>query len=109
MKAKALQHVDIQKRMRRESEERLERELRHSEELLEELRDNTATLVISSFHNLFPFCKNFFHQNVEHQEKVRMLKQTLSETEQQRAAHYTALQDLMASTACSMALGEIVS
>ena len=46
---------------------------------------------------------------MEHQERVRMLKQSLLETEQQRSTHYTVLQDLMASTSCSMALAEIVS
>lgn len=53
MKSKALQHVELQKRMRRESEEKLEKELKRSEEMLEELRDNTATLVnLSLFNNL---------------------------------------------------------
>lgn len=48
MKSKALQHVELQKRMRRESEEKLEKELKRSEEMLEELRDNTATLVVQT-------------------------------------------------------------
>ena len=52
MKSKALQHVELQKRMRRESEERLEKELKRSEEMLEELRDNTATLVGLLYGNL---------------------------------------------------------
>ena len=52
MKSKALQHVELQKRMRRESEEKLEKELKRSEEMLEELRDNTATLVNLSLFNL---------------------------------------------------------
>jgi len=90
MKDKALQHVELQKKIRKESEERLIHQLRNSEEMLEELRDNTAAL------------------NVEHQEKVRMLTQKLAETESQRATHYAALQDLMAITACSMAMSDMV-
>lgn len=45
MKGKALQHVELQKRIRKESEERLVRELKSSEDMLEGLRDSTAELV----------------------------------------------------------------
>ena len=55
MKGKALQHVDLQKKIRKESEERLVKELRNSEDMLEELRDNTAALV-----SLNIFCIEFY-------------------------------------------------
>ncbi len=44
LKQKAVRHVDIQKQMKQQVEDRLSKELKQSEDTLEELRDSMATL-----------------------------------------------------------------
>jgi hypothetical protein len=62
LKAKALRHVEIRKQMQQQSEDRLNKELKQSEESVEELRDNMASL------------------NREYQEEVRALKHSVAES-----------------------------
>ena len=62
LKAKALRHVEIRKQMQQQSEHKLSKELKQSEESVDELRNSMASL------------------NREYQEEVRTLKTNIAES-----------------------------
>jgi DNA repair exonuclease SbcCD ATPase subunit len=62
LKAKALRHVEVRKQMQLQSEDRLNKELKQSEDSIDELRNNMASL------------------NREYQEEVRTLKANIAES-----------------------------
>lgn len=91
MRAKAQRHVEINKQMRQQVEERLGRELKVSEDALEELRDDMAKL------------------NREYQDEVRKLKQKLYESEEAVQAQRQTIDAHDTTAMAGMLIADILS
>jgi hypothetical protein len=75
LKSKAVRHVEVQRLLKQQMEDKLTKELQHSEHELEELRDTMAT------------------RNLQYKEEVRGLKSKISESEQELIKLQTAINE----------------
>ncbi|RYH23039.1 hypothetical protein EON65_18385, partial [archaeon] len=91
LKKKAARHVEVNKQMRQQVEDRLNRELRQSEDALEELRDDMARL------------------NRDYQDEMRKLKTKLHDAEDEISKQRVILQDHDSRSESKLLTTEIIS
>jgi hypothetical protein len=91
VKSKAEKHIELQKSLRKSLEDKLTAELQEKNTIIEELRDNAASV------------------NITHQDDVRALKSSFKEVETRCEGMAKSLQDIEVDRECLLVLSDLIS